>query len=173
MGGAGGDVRYHNEEGAMKPLRAWACIAFLAPFACSAQDFDTGLRAYENKDYAAALKEWKPLADKGNTRAEFNLGLLYFDGKAVPQDYAEAAQWFERAADQGYTRAQHNLGEMYAIGQGVKRDYMLSYKWLSLCAAGGNETCAEHRDWVAKKLKGSQLSNAQRMTREWKPKAGS
>lgn len=151
----------------------WTCIVILAALAVSAQDFDTGLRAYEQKDYAGALKQWQPLAQKGNTLAQFNLGLLYFDGLAVPQDFAEAAQWFERAADQGYTRAQHNLGEMYAIGQGVKKDYVQSYKWLSLCAAGGNETCAEHRDWVAKKLKGSQLAAAQRLAREWKPKSGS
>lgn len=148
-------------------------VAFAVVFPVIGQDFDTGLKAYENKDYATALKQWQPLAEKGNAMAQFNLALLYFDGKGVPQDFAEAAQWFEKAADRGYTRAQRNLGEMYAIGQGVKKDFVQSYKWLSLCAASGNETCAQHRDWVAKKLKGSQLSAAQRLTREWKPKSGS
>lgn len=156
----------------MKWIRAFAWVASLGLFLALGQDFDAGLHAYQNQDYAAALKEWRPLAEKGNTLAEFNLGLLYFDGKGVPQDFEQAAEWFEKAADQGYGRAQRNLGEMYAIGQGVKKDFVQSYKWLSLCAAGGNQTCADHRDWVAKKLKGSQLSAAQRMTRDWKPKPG-
>ena len=157
----------------MKSIWIQAPVALVLLLNAAAQDFDDGLKAYEDRDYATALKNWQPLAEKGNAMAQFNLALLYFDGKGVPQDFERAAQWFERAADQGYTRAQRNLGEMYAIGQGVKKDFVQSYKWLSLCAAGGNETCAAHRDWVAKKLKGSQLAAAQRLAREWKPKSGS
>jgi len=153
----------------MKLTWAVAALAALAPLPPSAQDMEAGLSAYENHDYATAMKEWRPLAESGNARAQFLVALLYYDGKSVPQDYGEAAKWFEQSADRGYTRAQYNLGEMYATGQGVKRDYVQAYKWESLCAAGGNETCAEHRDWLAKKLKGSQLAAAQRMAREWKP----
>lgn len=152
----------------MKWIAVVAALAALGPLTGRGQDFDAGLKAYEEKDFAGALREWRPLAEQGVVRAQFNVGLLYYDGKGVPQDYEEAARWFEQAANRGYTRGQYNLGEMYATGQGVKRDYMQAYKWLSLCAAGGNQTCAEHRDWVGKKLKGSQLSAAQRMTREWK-----
>jgi uncharacterized protein len=154
----------------MKSIRAAAVVMSIGLFVAGGQDFDAGLRAYEQHDYAQALKEWRPLAEKGNAQAEFNLALLYFDGKGVPQDFEQAAEWFAKAADEGYTRAQRNLGEMYAIGQGVKKDFVQSYKWLSLCAVSGNETCASHRDWVAKKLKGSQLAAAQRMTREFKAK---
>jgi TPR repeat protein len=158
----------------VKLFRAVSFFAGALSCAALAQNFDTGLRAYEQHDYKTAMQEWRPLADKGNDMAEFNLGLMYYDGKGVTQDYAAAAQWFERAANQGYIKAQHNLGEMYAIGQGVKKDYVQSYKWLSICAAGGNQTCADHRDWVAKKLNGSKLSAAQRLAKEWKPvKAGS
>ena len=154
----------------MKPLRAFALVSCLGLFAVSGQDFAAGLTAYENHDYAGAIKQWRPLAEKGSAAAEFNLGLLYYDGHGVAQDFAEAAQWFERSADQGYTKAQYNLGEMYAVGKGVKRDYVQSYKWLSLCAASGNGTCTAHRDLVEKKLKGQQLSTARRLAQEWKPK---
>ena len=153
----------------MKLVPVLAALAALALAAAFAQDFDAGLKAYENKDYAAALKEWRPLADRGHARAQFILGLMYYDGKGVPQDYAEAARWFEQSADRGYARAQYNLGEMYATGQGVKRDYVQAYKWLNLCAAAGTDKCGEHRDWVAKKLKKSQLEEAQRRTREFTP----
>ena len=156
----------------MKLTWALATLSALALLPASAGDLDAGIAAYEKHDYTAAMKEWRPLAESGNARAQFLVALLYYDGKAVPQDYAEAAKWFDQSADRGYARAQYNLGEMYATGQGVKRDYAQAYKGLSLCAAGGNETCAEHRDWVAKKLKGSQLAAAQRMAREWRPVGG-
>ena len=156
----------------MQLIPAVAALAALLALPAVAQDFDAGLKAYENKDYPTAIKEWRPLAEQGHARAQFILGLLYFDGKGVPQDYEEALKWFQQSADRGYARAQYNLGEMYASGQGVKRDYILAYKWLNLCAAAGTDNCAEHRDWVAKKLKGSQLAAAQRMAREWKPVEG-
>jgi TPR repeat protein len=143
----------------------WSMLAFPALGA----DFAKGLSAYEKGDYAAALNEWKPLAADGNAAAEFNLGLLYYDGHGVPQDFSEATRWFERAAEQGYTKAQHNLGAMYGIGKGVKRDYGLAYKWLSLCAAAGEESCTAQRDLVAQKLSKSKLEAAQRTTRDWKP----
>jgi uncharacterized protein len=140
-----------------------ACVPALA-------DFAAGLRAYEKHDFAGAIKEWRPLADEGNSAAQFNLGLLYYEGEGVPQNYGEAAKWFERAAEQGYASAQYNLGAMYGVGHGVKRDYSKAYLWLSLCAAAGNPKCAAQRDLVAKKLSASKLAAAQQTAREWKPK---
>ena len=153
----------------MKSIPALAAIALLGTLAAIAQDLDAGLKAYDKGDYAAAMKDWRPLADNGNARAQFLLGLLYYDGKSVPQDYAEALKWFEQSGDRGYVRAQRNLAEMYATGQGVKRDYIQAYKWFNICAAAGNDVCSDHRDWVAKKLKGSQLAAAQKLARDWKP----
>ena len=43
----------------------------------SAQDFDAGLRAYNAGDYQTALKEWRPLAEKGDARAQHFLGNAY------------------------------------------------------------------------------------------------
>lgn len=146
------------------------CVALLLVGSASAADFDAGLAAFEKGDYAAAVKEWQPLADEGHQLAQFNLALLYHDGRGVPQDYRSAFRWFERAANQGYSRAQLNLGAMYGVGKGVKRDYAEAYKWLSLCAASGLESCVAQRDLVAKKLSGGKLSQAQQKAREWKAK---
>jgi uncharacterized protein len=133
-------------------------------------DFGSGLTAYQKGDYATALKEWRPLAEQGDPAVQYNLGLMYVDGHGVPQDYFEAIRWFRRAADQDYAQAQHNLGAMYGAGQGVKRDYVQAYKWLNLCAAKGNSGCISQRDLVAKKLKPSQLAEAQRLSGQFTPK---
>ena len=42
-------------------------LAFSAPL--SSQDFNKGLAAHESGDYATALKEWKPLARRGDVSA--------------------------------------------------------------------------------------------------------
>ncbi len=134
-------------------------------------DFAAGTAAYEKGDYATALREWEPLAKAGGSAAQFNLGLLYYDGRGVPQDFSAAARWFEQSADHGYVKAQHNLGAMFAVGKGVKRDPVQAYKWLSLCASTGDQACVTQRDLVAEKMKSGQLTNGQRLAREWKPVA--
>ena len=143
-----------------------ACIALAIP---AMADFASGLAAYQKGDYATAAKDWEAEGNAGNPEAQFNLGLLYLDGKGVAQDYAEAAVWFRRAADQGYARAQHNFGAMLGSGQGVRRDYEAAYMWMSLCAAQNEPGCASQRDELATKLKKSQLDRAQRRAREWQP----
>ena len=133
-------------------------------------DFATGLNAYQKGDYATAIKEWRPLAEQGDAAAQFNLGLLYYDGLGVPTDYVQAADWFLKSAEQDYDKAQLNLGALYGIGKGVKRDYVQAYKWLNLCAAKGDTKCTAQRDLVAKKLNASKLATAQRLSSEFKPK---
>jgi len=151
---------------------AWMilAIASLAIAVPASADFAAGLAAYQKNDYAGALKEWQPLADGGSPDAQYNIALLYVDGKGVVKNYTEAAKWFERAANQGHVKSQHNLGAMYGSGQGVKRDYVQAYKWMSICAAKGDGGCVSQRDLIEKKLKGAKLADAQRQASEWKPK---
>lgn len=42
--------------------------------------FDEGLRAYERGDYTTALREWRLLAEQGDTKAQHNLGVMYAEG---------------------------------------------------------------------------------------------
>lgn len=132
-------------------------------------DFAAGMRAYENHDYATAVKEWRPLAEAGDAPTQFNLGLMYLDGVGVPQNSAQAIEWFRRSADRGYTRAQYNLGSLYAVGRGVRRDLITAHMWMNLCAATGDAKCAAQRDLIAAKMKARDLATAQRRATDWKP----
>ena len=42
----------------------------------AAQDFNKGLAAAQAGDFATALKEWKPLAEDGDSAAQYNLGFM-------------------------------------------------------------------------------------------------
>jgi TPR repeat protein len=101
------------------------------------QDFQRGVKAYERYDYATALREWRPLAEQGNAKAQYNLGAMYENGDGVPQDYAEAVRWYRKAAEQSDARAQFNLGVMYLEGRGVRQDHTEAMKWYRKAAEQG------------------------------------
>lgn len=63
--------------------------------------FDEGFDAYKKGNYAAALKEFKKAAEKGEASAQFNLGNMYGKGEGVPQDYKIAYILFNIAASKG------------------------------------------------------------------------
>jgi TPR repeat protein len=87
-----------------------------------AQDLNKGAAAYLAGDYVTAVQEWRQLAKQGLSQAQYNLGLMYNEGKGVIQDYAESVKWFRLAAEQGHANAQFNLGNMYREGKGVLQD---------------------------------------------------
>ena len=68
--------------------------ALVLTFVCFAvpswADFQAGLDASYRGDYTTALREWQPSAERGDVRAEALLGLLYDNGRGVPQDYMKA-----------------------------------------------------------------------------------
>jgi len=101
-------------------------------------DFQKGLDAAKSGDFATALKEWRPLANKGMADAQYNLGVMYRRGEGVTQDYEVAIEWFRLAAEQGNASAQSNLGAIYDQGRGVIRDPNAAFKWFKLAAEQGN-----------------------------------
>jgi TPR repeat protein len=80
----------------------FVCV-LLVTSACSR--FDESVAAYEGGNYTAALWEWQRLAKAGYSPALYNLGVMYYEGKGVPQDTVQAYMWFNLAAGQGYEYA--------------------------------------------------------------------
>ena len=109
-------------------------------------------------------------AEQGNAEAQSVLGLMYSLGLGVSQDSQEAVKWYRRAAEQGYADAQFRLGVMYYFGEGVPKDHVLAYKWFNLSADQGNKNAAELRDVLATEMTPSQIAEAQKLSREFKPK---
>ena len=129
-------------------------------------DYEKGLDAAQSGDFATALREWKPLAEQGDASAQFNLGLMYYDGEGVPQNYKTAVKWYSLAAEQGDAHAQFNLGLMYYDGKGVLQDYVYAHMWFNVVAFNGDEGGGKARDIVAKKMNATQLNKAQELARE-------
>ena len=151
----------------------WLLVGCWLATACASvpqADFDDGLAAYERGDYATALWEWKPLAEQGDARAQYNLGVMYDHGYGVPLNDKEAVKWYRKAAEQGYASAQYNLGFLYYSGYGVPQDYVLAHMWFNIAASQGNETAIKHRGIAAKRMTREEIAEAEKLAREWKPK---
>ncbi len=78
---------------------AFHCLLLATP---AGAHFYEGLAAYKRGDYATALRAWRPLAEQGFAPVQYNLGLMYENGRGVPQDDAEARRWYWKAAEQGH-----------------------------------------------------------------------
>jgi len=97
-------------------------------------DYEAGVTAAQNGDYATALHEFQEAADAGLDLAQYNLAILYFTGRGVEQDYAEALRWTMMAAEQGHQNAQFNLGALYYTGTGTAVDLEKSLQWYTHAA---------------------------------------
>ena len=129
--------------------------------------------AFASGDYATAFLHLRPLAEQGDARAQFGLGVIYANGKGVPQDHTKAVEWYRKAAEQGYPPGQYILGGMYAEGRGALQDCVKAHMWLTLAAAQewkGAQDSREARDNAACDMTPEQIGEAQRLAREWKPK---
>lgn len=116
-------------------IGTFLCISLGAGLAMPAwADFDAGVKAYRQGEYATALREFK--ADK-SPQATFYLSLMYGKGAGVRQSMEESVALLRKAAEQGLDVAQANLGIMYIEGQGVNQDTEEGLKWLRKSAGQG------------------------------------
>lgn len=122
---------------ATKKIALSVLLMFAGSFAV-AQDYQMGAALYRAKDYAAALKEFRPLANQGDVKGQLRLGVMYDRGHGVVQDFQEAAKWYRLAAEQGNANAQFFLGFMYSKGRGVLQDDQEAVKWYRLAAEQGD-----------------------------------
>jgi TPR repeat protein len=156
-----------------KAARIAACLAIGLALAVPARaaSYRAGVAAFSHQNFNAAAVIFGPLAEAGNPRAQFYLGLMYETGRGVPQDYLTAAYWYRRAANQGETTAQYRLGLLFDKGQGVTQDYIEAHKWLNLAAAHAppptRDYCARLRDAVATKMTRGEIGTARVLALQW------
>jgi TPR repeat protein len=155
----------------MKTIRLTLLTAVLALLAGCGDHLKTGIDAYKAKDFAQAMKELQPLADKGNAEAELYVGFMYDNGEGIPVDYRQAVLWYTRAAEQGNANAQYNLGMMYANGFFVPLDMIQALKWFNLAVMGSNDPVyVSTAKQAASQVTPEQAQEAWKLATDWKEK---
>lgn len=73
-------------------------------------------------DMFKAYKEWLPLAEAGDAKAQYNIAYCLSTGRGADVHRKRAAEWYEKAAAQGDMQAHYNLYTIYRNGEGVDID---------------------------------------------------
>ncbi len=102
-------------------MRNWIYIFVLTLYGCgmpntyysTTDDYVVGLRWHDRGDYEKAAKYWDPLVQKEDCDAEYQVGTLYFLGRAKPQNNEKAITLWRKAANGNQQRAQWALGDLY------------------------------------------------------------
>jgi TPR repeat protein len=184
--------RYESLRPSCRLLRTALCTAFAfsaaSAFSSAAEahgrnavpadpalrdQYEVGLAAYYNRDYAAALNAWRPLAQRKseNSAPQTFLGFMYATGQGVEQDPAAAAEWYRRAAMQDDMLAQVRLALLYRSGgEGAAQDHVQAFLWASLAARQESHlqtVAVELRDALAKEMTPQQIAEARSLTAAW------
>lgn len=103
-----------------------------------------GIEYYEMENYDSAENIWKPLADKGNKVAQYNMGLLY----KVQEKYDLSEKYYLIAADRGDHLTQNNLAIIYE----EQGRYRLAYKYYKMSERQGYTFAKDNLKTFKKKL---------------------
>ncbi|MEN9514998.1 MAG: hypothetical protein RIQ95_1626 [Pseudomonadota bacterium] len=78
--------------------------------------------AMNTMEFKRAIDTLKPLADKGDANAQFNLGAIYANGRGVPANPKEAVRLYRLAVAKGHLGAMNNLAFMLKTGSGTDKN---------------------------------------------------
>jgi len=119
-------------------------MVFLGTYADSTQP------AYANvaKNDTVAAAWYRKAAEAGDARGMANLGVMYANGRGVPQDDAQAVNWYRKAAEAGDADGMTNLGWMYQNGRGVARDDAQAVNWYRQSAEAGSPHGMANLGWM-------------------------
>lgn len=100
-------------------------------------NYGLGVKAYQQGEFRRAFDAWSLGAYEGDIEAQYNLGVLYLEGRGVERNLDQARNWFLKAARKQHLEAQYNLGHMALSGMGMEKDVNVALKWWQQAAQGG------------------------------------
>ncbi len=79
-----------------------------------------------NKDYPPRPGALRPDVQgrRGNPEAQYQAGLMFYEGEGTKVDYDEAFGWFGKAAEQGHAEAMFQMANMLAQGLKEAQDFL-------------------------------------------------
>jgi len=93
---------------------------------CAVADICADNSREEFFDVAEAAYWYEKAAEQGLTRAQWLVGLCYFQGAGIEQDAEKAETWLLKSAQSGDADGQYTLGGFYFMKPDlVKADYWL------------------------------------------------
>ena len=97
-----------------------------------------GFQALEQRDYKTALYYLSLFAANGDTKANYNLGLMYREGLGVEKDDVQSLTHLIAAAENGHMLGNYAVGLAFLTGKGSDIDAEAAIHYLSEAALLGH-----------------------------------
>ena len=125
---------------AMKHIILSFCSALLAAGCMTTYGLEQqGIRAYSDRNYETAYKNFSRSVEYGREKAKYHLAVMFAEGNGVEQDYKKAAQLLNDAAKAGSSDAELMLGLFYVQGDGVAQNPEKGFEFISAAAKKDND----------------------------------
>jgi len=125
-------------------MKAFFTLLLLSTLLFSMNNYNKGVKAYQEEQYQMALSLWMPYALDNDSQAQYLIANIYYDGKNdVEQDYEKAMKWYKKSAQAGNAKAQLKIGMMYCQGHGVLISYKKAVPYIQKSYDAGCEIAQE------------------------------
>jgi uncharacterized protein len=122
--------------------RILVILALLLTAAPAEAGYKEGELAYRREQWAAAIAELRPLAQKNDPDAAFLLAKMYLEGNGVIPNAVEAMRLYRIAAAKGHVDATVSIGAIYQSGIGYQKNIKLANRWFARAARLGSQYAA-------------------------------
>ena len=102
-----------------------------------AMELESGIAAFETKNFAHAIKLLSPIADEGNVEALYRMAIMLQNGLGCIASTEKAFSYMGDAAQKGYPLAQHAYGFMFFEGECTEKDIDKSIQLFTRAAEQG------------------------------------
>ncbi len=146
-------------------------LAVCAGFAHADKDpYDEAMHVYGCADYPKAFRLFVPLAEQGNSLAQFQVGMMTEQGQGTDPDMRQAFDWYMKAAMQGMADAYFALGQMFSRGEVVSKDPVQAYAWFDLAQRAGHAVAGDWLRLEKARLTAADFPRAEEIIRAWQAK---
>ena len=106
----------------------------------AASDLDDAVEAMRIGDFAEAYCIMRPLAERGDADAQYNIGWMYMNGYGLRVNDTLALEWWNKASRQGNVDASFSIGMLYSLGDGeVRKNSKKAIDYYLLAVKEGHE----------------------------------
>ena len=125
-------------------MRKRFITAMVFAFICTSAvaNFDKGVAAYAANNIPLALKEFSLAAELDDSRAQFNLGLMFEQGTGTVKSDQMALAWYIKSGELGNMFAQYNVAVFYENGRGTEVDFSQAHLWYRKAVLQGDGLAA-------------------------------
>ena len=101
---------------------------------------ESGIAAFETKNFAHAFKLLHPLAEENNSDAMYRMAIMLQNGLGCissEENTKKAFEYMTKSAENNFALAQHALGFMYLEGECIEENIEKSIEWFTKAAEHG------------------------------------